>query len=457
MLPLLAFGAALALGPEPTTPPASAPEAEVRDVEDTGKPEKKDGPEVDVTLRINMRGEARTNSGDPADPLDDSWRVLEGVRLGVAVAYGPLKAVAQVQDVRSWGQGTSTLSVDPTTGIHQGYLEMGGRANRLLSGWLRLGRQEIDHNLGRIVGAPGWNPFGQAFDAVRARAEIGQVSLDAAYALVEMPARFSITQTDGTEVAARGRGAHLAFGDLGYAPHPAADLHAVTMIYTAGPTEDELDRDRFYVMPGFWARGDIVKGLSYDIEGYLQRGDYDGLDQRGWMLAAHAQYVAPIRGRPGIGLTYEIFSGHECIGDPADDEPCANTVQRDWDQLFARRHKWRGFADRVGGSNLRDLGIRLLSAPVPEFKITADYHLFQLHARNGRWLTIQGNGVGDGWDPDLEVNTLAHEIDIQLDAKVWKYLIVRPAWTIWIPGPAARRLLPPDPSQFIYLWMIFEI
>lgn len=462
MLSLLALGVALTVGPEPaddskTDAPVEASEVEVRDAETAKESKKRAGPEVDITLRINMRGEARTNAGGDADPLDDTWQVLEGVRLGVAVSYGPLKAVAQVQDVRTWGDGSNSLSVDPTTGIHQGYIEMGGRANRLLSGWLRLGRQEIDHNLGRIIGAPGWNPFGQAFDGVRARAEIANLSLDAAYAIVEAPTRFTVAQSDGTELPARGRGKHLAFADLGYRPHPAADLHVVTIIHSAGPTEDVLDRDRFYAMPGVWARGDIVKGLTYDLEGYLQRGDYDGLDHRAWMAAAHVQYVAPVRGRPGIGLTYEIFSGNDCIGDPADDEPCSNTVQRDWEQLYARRHKWRGLADRVGGSNLRDLGVRLLAAPVPEFKVTVDYHWFQLHAAQGRWLNIQGNGVGLGWDENAPNNSLAHEVDIQLDAKVWKYLIVRPAWTIWIPGPSARRLLPPDPSQFIYLWMIFQI
>ncbi|MBL4686173.1 MAG: alginate export family protein, partial [Nannocystaceae bacterium] len=120
-------------------------------------------------------------------------------------------------------------------------------------------------------------------------------------------------------------------------------------------------------------------------------------------------------------------------------------------------HLYRGWADLAAGSNLRDLAASAFLSPISQIKLTAVYHFFQLHAASGRWFQANGESAwGAGWDPNNTRNTLGHEVDLLVDYKPWKYLTIRPGYSVFLKGPAARRLLSPEPMHFVYLWFIAE-
>ncbi|MBL4683893.1 MAG: alginate export family protein, partial [Nannocystaceae bacterium] len=295
-----------------------------------------DRPVFTPLLRINLRGEARANAGNSPDPTTDSWRVVEGVRAGIKARYRELTVVAQFQDVRAWGQG-GLISSNPFTGLHQGYIEVGGETNRSVSGFIRVGRQEIVYGSRRHFHSSPFNIAGRAFDGVRAQLNVGKASLDLSYMLAARPESFTVVGPDDTETSVRGRGDHLAYGDLGFDFHPAAELHAAVILQRLGARETDPTRDRSFIMPGARMTGDLSDELDYEVEGWLQRGSERDLDLRTWMAAATIRYTSTTTMHPGARLHYEIHSGSRCTGDPTAGEPCGGSEHRDFDQLDGAR------------------------------------------------------------------------------------------------------------------------
>lgn len=422
------------------TPPAAA----------TPESKRPNGLRFAPTLRLNLRGEALTNDGA------DSWQVVETVRAGLNANYRELGVVAQFQDVRAWGQG-GILSENPFTGLHQGYIEVAGKANRLVSGYVRVGRQEIVYGSLRHFHKSPWHPAGRAFDAARGHLDIARASIELSYMLADRPQEFTIAEPDDSERRIRGRGDHLAYADIGYDFHAAAQLHAAVIVQRLGAQPDDPSRGRFFWMPGGRLTGKVADGVDYEAEFWLQRGRDRGRDMRAWMAAGAVGYVAPIAAHPGARLHYEAHSGSACTGDPTAGEACGDAEYRDFDQLDGARHKYRGWMDLFAGSNLRDLAASVFASPSPTVKATAAYHFLQLHEASGRFYNISGEATwGAGWDPTNTRRTLGHEIDLLVEYRPWKYLTIRPGYSVFIKGPAAKRLLSPEAMHYVYVWLVAE-
>ncbi|MCR9165523.1 MAG: alginate export family protein [Nannocystaceae bacterium] len=406
------------------------------------------------TLRLLLRPEARTNAGVGRDPAADAWAVHESVRVGVTARYRALTAVGQLQDVRAWGHGNGTgFSNNPFTGLHQGYVEVGGGQSGRVDGWLRVGRQEIVYGSRRHFHRAPWHPAGQAFDAARGHLDFWRASLELSYVLLDAPETFDVIRDDGTQVEVRGDGDHVGYADVGYDFHDLLQIHVATIFQWLGSTQGDPSRERFFVMPGGRVTGTAGSGLSYDAEGWLQRGTERSVDLQSWMAAASIAYKAPIEHGPGARVHYEILSGSACAGDPDADEPCGNDVHRDFDQLDGARHLYRGWMDLMAGSNLRDLAVSAFVSPSAQLDFVATYHFFQLHAASGRWFRIDGESTwGRGWDPTNTNHNLGHEIDVQLDYRPLEYLRIRPGYAVFVRSAAARNLLPLPPAHFVYLW-----
>jgi len=445
------FAPTTAANAKPAEPPATESAADT-----PAKAQDSERPTFTPMLRLTLRGEARVNAGDAPDPKVDTWRVLEGVRAGLRVGFKELTVVGQLQDVRAWGQGT-LISTNPATGLHQGYIEVSGETGRQVSGFLRVGRQEIVYGSKRHFHSAPFNPASRAFDGVRGQLNVGRASIESGYMLVAAPNDFTVTADDGTETSVHSRGDHLAYSDIGYAFHEAVQLHAAVIVQRLGATASDPTRSRFFVMPGGRITGELAPGLKYEGEGWAQRGDERGRSLRAWMAAGSVTYEAQIPVRPGAQLHYEALSGSSCSGDPAVDEACTDGVHRDFDQLDGARHKYRGWMDLFAGSNLRDLAVSAFVSPSSKVKATAVYHFVQLQEASGRWFRLSGESAwGDGWDPTNTSNTLGHEVDLLIDYRPWKYLSIRPMYAAFFKGPAARQLLSPEPMHLVFLWFLAE-
>lgn len=145
-----------------------------------------DGATFDPNLDLRLRYETvdQDNALETADAVTVRARAgFEVAKDGfsfLAEAEGTLAIVTDYNDTIP-GNGIEPYSVvaDPDN-IELNRLQIayskGGNS-------LTLGRQRINHDGQRFVGAVGWRQNEQTFDAVRGQAKIGPVSLDAAYSI----------------------------------------------------------------------------------------------------------------------------------------------------------------------------------------------------------------------------------------------------------------------------------
>jgi len=204
--------------------------------------------------------------------------------------------------------------------------------------------------------------------------------------------------------------------------------------------------------------GEPADGLNYDVEGYYQVGSMDGRDHLGWSLVGSLGYEVQRDGvKPGLGVIYEMHSGESCINEPEDPEGCGAEQSQDFNRLLGIGHRHRGHMDLVGPRNNRTLTVKTWLRPDDTVQISLDYSFFQLHRPDGKWMLNNGALVGRGWALDNVDPNLGHEVDVNLLYKPWKVLSVRPAYGIFIPDAAGRRIAGTAPQHFVYVWLVAEI
>ncbi|MEM6294036.1 MAG: alginate export family protein [Myxococcota bacterium] len=413
--------------------------------------------EIAVGARMAVRPQARANATYGQDADDESWQVLQAARLDVAGRYGPLSVVTQLQDVRNWGQSTNPNSNDAFTGLHQGYIELAGQdlgARGRVSGYLRMGRQEVRVWSGRLIAETPWVIGRRALDALRGRLDVGRWGFEAAAAVTRTPR----TLTDATGEGVQTQGDQLAWGEVMFRAHPAFEPHAGVWLRRQDATEADLERDRLVLTPGVWFHGEPVDDLVYDVEGYAQVGRDGALEHRAWGAVAVVTYTFDAKLRPGVRASYELMSGSTCTQAPEDGEGCAQTVQRDFDGAFGFRHAYRGFADQIGDSNFRDLHLRGILQPADDLSFWLDYHWLGLMESRGEWRDLTESLVGRGFDITNDRNTLGHEIDAIVNYRPFEgALEVRPGYSLLIPTAAGRTLAGSTPQHFAYVWIVANL
>lgn len=130
------------------------------------------GQDVSVTGQIRPRLEAY------AAPAQPSYqRTTMRLRIRVEARPEPsVRIVAELQDVRTWGEERGTLadySAD-NLDLHQGFFDV-----TLGEKWsTRIGRQEIAFGGERLMGAVGWAQQGRSFDAVRTTLRTSGLTID---------------------------------------------------------------------------------------------------------------------------------------------------------------------------------------------------------------------------------------------------------------------------------------
>ena len=273
----------------------------------------------------------------------------------------------QFEDVRLWGEETSTLgdfSAD-NFDLHQGYMDF--KKNEGFRVSTRVGRQEISFGGQRLIGAVGWAQQGRAFDGIRLTAwpEGGKVDL------------LAIRLGDST------------------APASSENAYLTGVYYVVSRFEDTtIDLYSFYNrVSGMSGTDQITLGLRmvgkggnipYRVEGSYQFGDRSGEDVSAFMFGARAGL--PVGGGKGIvTFWYDYLSG--------DDEP-GDGKANVFDTLFGTNHKYYGFADLfrnipVHTGGVGAAGRRNQNADVaPKGCIPRRGHS-QLLGRDERWIVIQ--------------------------------------------------------------------
>ena len=343
--------------------------------------------EVTFGGQVRPRFEFRSLDGFDADVGTHftSMRTRVWLRAGLPSS---VTAFVQLQDVRVWGEETSTT--DPVANaldLHQGWLEFGDPVEGGHA--LRLGRQELAYGEERLVGALDWFQQARSFDGLRFRARPHDrpVVVDG-FAM-------RIAEDD---VFARDAGFYGVYGTSG--PY---DVYA--LFNTFAESVDGADDGTGQVTLGGRAAGDA--GVAdWRVELAYQLGSRLGQDVAAYLLALRAGM--PFGDGARAELWYDRLSGDD---DPLDDEA------RVFDTLFATNHKFYGLMDlftniplHTGGRGLQDLAVKTM-VPVRErgaamadlhgFWVTAGDGLASTHLGieldlTGRWSYAPGVGLSGG-------------------------------------------------------------
>ena len=327
-----------------------------------------------ASQEVSVSGQIRPRLETHTAPVQPSYG-LTTMRLRIRVEALPestVGIVAELQDVRTWGEEQGTLSDHSADNLdlHQGFFDV-----TLGEQWsARVGRQEIAFGGERLIGAVGWAQQGRSFDAVRTTLRIPDLTVDVFRAQL------------AEEAADEGEDSAL----LGVYAVASRRRHTLD---TFGFFSRSRSADTRQWTSGARAHGRLG-ALAYRMEGAAQLGRRSGERVRAWMFGMRLGHALP--GPFGdLSLWYDHLSG--------DDAPGDGTV-RTFETLFATNHKFYGYADLflnipgdTGGRGLRDLALKWNLEALAGTSIGAEFHTFRL---------AEGSGLG--------TSRLAEEIDVTL-------------------------------------------
>lgn len=258
---------------------------------------------------------------------------------------------------------------------------------------LTVGRQRINHDGQRFVGAVAWRQNEQTFDAVRGQAKIGPVSLDATYAISQ----------------------RTIFGNDSPNEEFEGDFILLNGGAKAGPVNFKafaylLDYDTRLAFSsqsyGVLANGSFPLGdVKFDFTAsYARQSNYEGNP-----VSFDADYINLELGAAIAGFT--LKGGYEELG--SDDGVAA------FQTPLATLHKFNGFADLflvTPDNGLRDyyvsVGKGFTIGGLPKFNASVIYHKFESD--------FGGLDYGEEWDATLgfkigKVGILAKYANYQSD------------------------------------------
>ncbi len=356
------------------------------------------------------------------DAIEREW-LSHRARLGVTAerAGGP-KLVLRLQDTRVWGeetdplgggtQASSALGLD----IHEAYALIPLGMPQLT---LQAGRQEINLDSQRLVGAVDWTQRARRFDGTRLRWNEGPLDVSAiATVLTER----DMGDADGHVGVSAG---DIWFGGL-HGRYAVSDAARVSLLWLARKNDSVVPAaNELRHTAGLYADGKVA-GLSYTAEFYDQFGHTGAKDISAWMAGARLAYALPVAATPTIGLVFDELSGD-------------GNAENAFDTLYATNHKYYGEVDmflnipkHTANRGLRDIGVTVAASPLKDLSVGADFHIFASHALAGKALT-------DAKDVQPKTD-LGQELDVRA---TWKFAPGASLYAIYgmfLPGEAMRSI-----------------
>jgi hypothetical protein len=305
---------------------------------------------------------------------------LNRLRIATTVQPRPwLRFFFEAQDARAVAtraeEAALATSRNPLD-LRAGYVEVGASSEAGFQ--MRFGRQAIAIGDERLVGADSyWDPFGQAFDAVRLSYARGQFRAEAfAGFLVETARR----RPDPFDSASRIGGIVVHLPPQG----GSHSLEPYLLWKRGGDTRNLLEQPghRDVLTPGIRAFGDGPAALDYNVEIALQRGHVVTDSISAW--AGHWEIGWKPLGRdlgPRIGLEYNYASGDSY---PEDGR------HHTFDDLYPAGFNKYGIVDPYAWRNLRSPS---LGVDMPVTRSWAFYGGYRAY-----WLATVQDGLYPGGD-----------------------------------------------------------
>ena len=419
------------------------------------KPVKEPLIETNVGAQIVLRPEVLFNPSSAAPPSGAQGVMRQGVRLSAMLKRGPLSVLGQIQDVRNWGTETSGLSIDPLAGLHQGYIqyESGTQEDNGLR--LRVGRQEVRVAQGRFIAEAPWQPAGRAYDGIRGQFKNGNTEADVFVAMTKNPNRFTI-EDNGETSTLSSPGDWLTFVTLGQHFGTSSMVRGGLISLHQRQTEDNPTFERDIIAPFLHFTGELVTGLSLELDSMAQVGAVNARKHMAWMVGGRLKYtLGSMETKPFFTVLYEQSSGEACTGEYTNGASCTGEKSQAFFAFYGRNHFFRGIADRVGGTNVRDLSAGIGLKPAKGLSVGIDWHHFQLVNLQGGW--YRNNGSVVGWDENNTKPGIGHEIDIRSTYKLKKLMFIQGAITVFQPVGAGADWTGTGPQIGAYVWTRFTL
>lgn len=259
-------------------------------------------------------------------------------------APGWARFFVEGQDSHAPGLPHAGTTLRDQADLYQGYVEVGSLDGPVR---FRVGRQEMPYGAERLLSRNPWRNTGRAFDAAR-------VTISSERAGVDVFAASVIEQDqDGLDSWVDGETLYGGYG-WGESGRRRTRVEPYLLVRTRSVTATRAtpeDRSSLGVRVVHRASSRV------DVSGEVVRqfGDAGDASIAAWMTHGVVGYDFAAAWRPRIRLEYAYASG---------DDPDDARVQA-FDTLYRTPHRYHGYADLIGGRNLRDtqLGVNL-SPPV---------------------------------------------------------------------------------------------
>ena len=308
--------------------------------------------EISIDGQVRVRSEGADRSQRSREMI---WDILQRTRLGLrADVSDEVDLYVQLQDSRTYGSESSTLSSSLNVDLHQGWAEVRkpwGTAEMQV----RVGRQELAYGNERILGAVGWSNIGRAFDGMHARLAHGNWSFDLG--------AFRLREDRPT-------------------PDASDDLF---MSYNSYAFPDRDVRAEFYALYrdddlGFYETtlGEHASGrvglVRFDHEFAVQLGSFLGADVEAFLFSAQAHIGAGSHAEFGAG--FDLVSGDDDLND-------ATSRHFSLERLFHTGHKFYGLMDSAlalsGSAGLLDPYGRVGLKGPHDVRADVTVHVFYTH------------------------------------------------------------------------------
>lgn len=380
---------------------------------------------VAVGAQYFARGELRDNLDlDGASP-DHTLGFEQRARLSLrASAKERVGALLELQDVRAWGSEPSTTTAVPSTGLHQGFVDLKPAL------WLdaRIGRQELSYGEERLIGSLDWSQTARAFDGLFVRvAPVPQVTVDA-FAMMLKPPAWLVADAGG----GRFHNSGSYFGGL-YSRlrlgKGGADLYLLGLLEdpSTAALGPQKDNNRFTVgARGFGSLG----ALALVSEAAFQTGTVSAAQET--VVAGAFALKATYTFKSVWGSPYVLgeFSGASGDGAPGDG------TEHTFHQLFPTGHAHLGYLDYVGWQNVV-AGHGAIGARPWGAHVWLDVHHFRAWAPEGAWYAANGSVFLPGAAGRVSGN-MGTELDLSATVPVFDNVSLAGSVSVFLPGLEAR-------------------
>lgn len=340
----------------------------------------------------------------PAENSTPAFHVNNRVRLQLGYSNKKLEVVAQPQYVYLWGQNAFNSAADNNLSMYQAYAQLNfcgkniDSTDRLDKFSLRLGRQELNYDGGRILSNLDWAPQGIRHDAALFILENKGWSLNAGAGFNQESATLFSTSYSKNMYKSfqmirlhkegnKFKGSLLLFKD---------DFQKFLYDSAGNATADGVHSR---VNAGSYLYFKLTDNLDLESEVYTQQGkDQTGAQLNAWLLNVQLTYKA-VNGNLTVSPGVDFVSGNNGLA--------TDSVNRSFFPTYGINHKFYGYMDYFyvaspfGSAGLQDIFVRT------SYKI------------NGKWGTAlhmhyfsTANNINDVNDPGKAADPyLGTEVD----------------------------------------------